>query len=1240
MPQRSVSAMRLTSAGVGHASRSIRHAATPGIIADLMRRLLALLLLLAAPLGAQEAPDIIRGRVLGPDSLPREGVRVTALSLLNQSTRSATTDRNGRYTIVFPGGGGDYLVTFQLIGMTPMQQQVKRLADEDLLVLDVAMNAIVLETITATAERQRPPRVEGGADPTGSQQTVGSAGVPLSAMGDISAMVSYLPGVTMITGPDGTPIGFSVLGLGPEQNTITLDGVTIDASTLPADVLASARLTTTTFDPSRGGFSGANVSVSSRRGGAMIQRSLNLTVDEPSLQFIDRTGSQLGREYTQLRLQGATSGPIIRERLFYALNAQVDRRTRDLSTLLNTPMTALEELGAPRDSVTRLRQVATEAGIPLGVAGIPDANTTLGGSLVGRLDLTPQGQHAVNANFNLNWRQNEATSMSALALPSHGGEDSRLGGTLQFGHSTYFGSGVLTTTRATLAMDGSEGSPYVRLPDARVSVQSGFADERPGSATFQLGGNSGLARRSSSARWQVGNSISWISMNNAHRLKLEAEVGGERYEQRQESNRLGTFRYNSLEEFEQGRPAEFSRQLSTVSREGSHLSGWVSLGDSWRRARNLQFQYGLRLEWNRYGTAPMYNPQLEELLGVRNDVVPNAIALSPRFGFSYTYGTGVQIEAFEGAVRGPRATIRGGIGLFRQTPRAELLQSAIGSTGLPSGVQTLNCRGSAVPTPDWDAWYDDPSLIPDECTDGTTGTVFADRQPSVTLFSPDYSPSRSWRANLAWSGSLSTRFRASVEGTYSLNLDQGGWVDLNFRNDPQFALADEGGRPVFVLPSSIDTANGGIASRDARVVPEFSQVREQRSDLRSRSAELRFSLSPLSSPRQWMSWRFNYVFSHTTELGRGFGGSTAGDPLAPEWSRGRSAPHQFNAGLTFRVKGINLGLNGRLSSGVRYTPMISGDVNGDGFGNDRAFIHDPDATADPALADAMRALLASAPEEARDCLRRQLGAIAGRQSCTGPWSMTTNISLRMNPLQFRLPRRTSISLDFNNPLTGLDLLFNGENLRGWGQSQSNPESTLLYVRGFDPDAQRFIYEVNPRFGDTRASRALSRSPFQVTVSFRMDLAPDPAKQILERELYQWQSGSRRRPPVQALRQRYIMQYLNPFQNMVRQRDSLRFTKEQSDSLVRMNARFAAALDSLWTPHAEYVSGLPERFDIDDVYDRMREAQRRSGLLQQEHARMVRALLTDEQFRRLPPQIANYLDERMLLEMQRAMGTRR
>ena len=34
------------------------------------------------------------------------------------------------------------------------------------------------------------------------------------------------------------------------------------------------------------------------------------------------------------------------------------------------------------------------------------------------------------------------------------------------------------------------------------------------------------------------------------------------------------------------------------------------------------------------------------------------------------------------------------------------------------------------------------------------------------------------------------------------------------------------------------------------------------------------------------------------------------------------------------------------------------------------------------------------------------------------------------------------------------------------------------------------------------------------------------QQILQRELYQWQQNEQRRPPVQALRQRYIREWLN------------------------------------------------------------------------------------------------------------------
>src|SRR5206468_12490339 len=63
---------------------------------------------------------------------------------------------------------------------------------------------------------------------------------------------------------------------------------------------------------------------------------------------------------------------------------------------------------------------------------------------------------------------------------------------------------------------------------------------------------------------------------------------------------------------------------------------------------------------------------------------------------------------------------------------------------------------------------------------------------------------------------------------------------------------------------------------------------------------------------------------------------------------------------------------GQIRSGAAYTPSIAGDVNGDGYSNDRAFIFNPDNTADPALASAMRQLLATSTGSAKDCLLRQL----------------------------------------------------------------------------------------------------------------------------------------------------------------------------------------------------------------------------------------------------------------------------
>src|SRR5689334_2784648 len=96
----------------------------------------------ALTIGAHRAAaqvDVIRGQVLGPDGQPLENTKVTATSLSGNVNRTARTDKNGRYTITFPGGEGDYFVEFSALGYGARRFEVKRTADQEILVADARL---------------------------------------------------------------------------------------------------------------------------------------------------------------------------------------------------------------------------------------------------------------------------------------------------------------------------------------------------------------------------------------------------------------------------------------------------------------------------------------------------------------------------------------------------------------------------------------------------------------------------------------------------------------------------------------------------------------------------------------------------------------------------------------------------------------------------------------------------------------------------------------------------------------------------------------------------------------------------------------------------------------------------------------------------------------------------------------------------------------------------------------------
>ncbi len=149
--------------------------------------------LVTAHQAAAQGVDVIRGLITGPDNAPIENANVTATSVQGGVNRTARTDKSGRYTITFPGAEGDYFMYVTSLGFTPRRFELKRTADQDILVADAKLSKmVVLDTMRAVAERGRANKNDKPADVGGNEQTVSQTAVAASQMGDLNAMAASI----------------------------------------------------------------------------------------------------------------------------------------------------------------------------------------------------------------------------------------------------------------------------------------------------------------------------------------------------------------------------------------------------------------------------------------------------------------------------------------------------------------------------------------------------------------------------------------------------------------------------------------------------------------------------------------------------------------------------------------------------------------------------------------------------------------------------------------------------------------------------------------------------------------------------------------------------------------------------------------------------------------------------------------------------------------------------------------
>ncbi|HET7229922.1 MAG TPA: carboxypeptidase regulatory-like domain-containing protein [Longimicrobium sp.] len=1066
----------------------------------LVRRLIALfaLLLLPRALAAQVGgtTDIITGRVTGPDGKGVAGVSIEVTSAETSVRRTTATRPDGRFTLTFPEGGGRYRVRAVALGFAPQTANLVRQADEDVLSVDFRLSeqAVALRGIEARASRTPPP---GRGDVGGQERNVSSELVnrlPLED-NDPARVAQLSPGVVGTAAADSSEQrqSFSVAGQRQSLNQITVDGTTFASVLsggqfgggsplgLPQEGLRGTQVVTNSYDVARGQFTGGQVSMTTRAGSNFLSGSFSWNLRDPTLQG-GAGRPAWGGGFTQNRLSGGIGGPIRKDKAFWFVSASAQQRTDRLFSLTPNDGTALTALGVAPDSVQRFLSILRDH---YGVTGETGRFSRTGDalSLLGRVDVNLNERHTLAVRGHLNLYSQDRARIGFLETLENGGEVQSDGKGAILSLNSRFGGSWINDARASITDDHRDQVPYATVPEGRVRVTSVLEDGRLGVATLAFGGDRTLPSTSRETTVEVTDELSFL-FRDKHRIKLGGLVNHTGFDQEQTFNRLGSFDFNSLADFQAGTASRFTRSLAPRTTSGGGVNAAVYLGDTYRPTQQLQVTFGVRAEGTRFDRDPAANPAIQALFGRRTDQLPAEVHVSPRVGFSLRLNQ--QGE--------PLRLLRGGVGEFRGRAPLSLYASALDQTGLETGQGQIVCVGPGVPAPDWGAYQGSEEAIPTACA--TTGPAPAiERRPTVTLFSPRFAAPRSWRASMGFQTQLLRFLGASIDVSQAWGVDLFGVRDLNLDTSLRTFLPAEDNRPVFVPAEAIVPATGEAAFFASRRFAQYGQVFEVNSRLGSTTTLVTLGLNGLVSPRVLFS--ASYTWMRSRDQSSFAGGSpvqgysqvpVAGDPNQLEWARSDlERRHQLLATVGLPLsQTFELTLIGRASSGAPFTPMVGGDINGDGARNDRAYVFDPSNVYDDAISVGMRRLLAGADSRTRGCLIGQFGQIAARNSCTGSWSTSLDARATIRPPQVK-DRRLSVSIDATNLPAGVDLLLHGQSgLHGWGQADFGRDNVLLYPKGWDAAERRFDYQVNETFGQNRIRRA-TFSPFQVALTARMNV---------------------------------------------------------------------------------------------------------------------------------------------------------
>jgi hypothetical protein len=778
------------------------------------------LLLVTGSAFAQGTTASLTGRVVDTEGEALAGVNVVAIHQPTGTQYGTATGPNGRYTILSVRTGGPYLIRASFVGFQTVERTGIRLELDEKRTIDFTM-----EEQTAEMEEVRVVAQTGeviAKNRTGAAKNVSEE--QIDRLPTISRSITDFTRLVPQAQGDG-----SIAGANSRYNSIQIDGATLDdvfglgdavpgsqagAEPISLDAIQEFNVNVAPYDVRSGGFTGGQVNAITKSGTNQFE-GLFRARGGTEWTTGDFEGEGTG-EFNRSTLVGQVGGPIIEDRLFFFVNAEMKRESAPLDVRVGQNVSGPNVFNEPVETLNTFQSIFqnTYGYDPGGISPLTQRQDDE--KFLAKLDWN------ITDNHRLTLRNNYVNAR----------DDSGIGrGTSSFdyGNRQYIFRSIQNSATAQLNstfgdnMFNEARFVYTRIRDERDVQDRAFPE-----VTVDLGGGdelgAGIGRFNQANRlgqdlYEFTNDFTYVTGD--HTLTVGTSNKFFQFSNLFIQDFFGSYTFEGFESpageeisveelLRNGQPTQYQYSYATEAAgtdqplaefSAFQFGGYVQ--DEWQALPSLRLTLGLRVDVPVLPDQPTFNRTAFEAFGrsTRNIASGNPL-WSPRLGFNYD-------QAFLGDDLSTQ--VRGGVGIFSGDPPYVWISNQYSNTGadlnrISATFEPIDytqdpaaCRASSDPANDPACEYDpDRRFVPTDIGENPTAQPLPTNAPfcqdnpgsprcsdllapetttEINLVSDDFQYPQTLRANLAVDQELPLGFIGTIEGIYSNTVN-----DVAFRN--------------------------------------------------------------------------------------------------------------------------------------------------------------------------------------------------------------------------------------------------------------------------------------------------------------------------------------------------------------------------------------------------------------------------------------------------------------------------